>query len=117
MKGIAALTLLVWTERSVDAAANAACSTKRIAPRHAGAYAGVKLDDVELPFGFGGLQLFDLSEWNGSAGDPRVADMATALKGAAGGAKARAHRRCRRCRTSRRKTQYRPDHRDHWRRC
>ena len=80
-EGIAALTLLVWTERSVDAAANAALLDQADCAKARGAYAGVKLDDVELPFGFGGLQLFDLSEWNGSASDPRVADMATALKG------------------------------------
>lgn len=75
-----AIELVVWTERSVDAGANAALLDQADRAKARGAYAGVKLEDVELPFGFGGLQLFDLSGWGGSANDPRVAEMAGALK-------------------------------------
>lgn len=74
------LTLVIWSSRSADSALNGALLDLADKAKAKGGYAGVKIDDVDLPFGFGGLQLFDLAGWNGSPADPRVAAMIAALK-------------------------------------
>lgn len=75
-----ALTLVVWSDRSTDMARNAALLDQADRAKARGGYAGVKIDDVELPFGFGGLQLIDLSGWNGTGGDPLLGELERALK-------------------------------------
>jgi hypothetical protein len=74
------LTLVTWSERSVDPAQDGGLLDLADKAKAKGSYAGVKIDDAPLPFGFGGLQLFDLSGWNGSPADPRVAEMVAALQ-------------------------------------
>src|SRR5688572_29235059 len=68
----APLTLVIWSKRSIDSADGGGLLELADQAKAKGSYAGVKLDDVDLPFGFGGLQLFDLAGWSGSPGDSRV---------------------------------------------
>lgn len=76
----ATLTLVIWSASSADPAQGGALLDLADKAKVRGSYAGVRIDEVDLPFGFGGLQLFDLPGWNGSAADPRVAGMIAALK-------------------------------------
>lgn len=76
----ARLTLVVWSTNSTDPARNGALLELADRAKAKDGYAGVRIDDVDLPFGFGGLQLIDLPGWSGAAGDPRVAGLADALK-------------------------------------
>jgi hypothetical protein len=82
----ARLTAIIWSRNSVDAAGHGDLLDAADKAKAKGTYAGVKIDDVDLPFGFGGLQLFDLSGWNGTAADPRLAEMIDALNARLSGA-------------------------------
>lgn len=76
----APLTAVIWSTNSTDPAKNGALLDLADKAKAKGGYAGVRIDDAELPFGFGGLQLIDLVGWSGAAGDPRVSALADALK-------------------------------------
>jgi hypothetical protein len=76
----APLTLVIWSKGSVEAADAGGLLDLADKAKAKGSYAGAKIDDVALPFGFGGLQLFDLADWNGSAADPRIVEIVAALK-------------------------------------
>jgi hypothetical protein len=76
----ARLTLVVWSANSADPATDGGLIDLADKAKTKGSYAGVKLDDVALPFGFGGLQMFDLSGWRDAASDPRMTAMISALK-------------------------------------
>jgi hypothetical protein len=78
--GTAPLTLVVWSENSADPATDGGLIDLADKAKTKGSYAGVKLDDVALPFGFGGLQMFDLSGWRDAPSDPRLTAMISALK-------------------------------------
>lgn len=74
----APLTAVIWSKSST--AGQGAVLDHADKAKAKGSYAGIKIDEVDLPFGFGGLQLIDLAGWNGSAGDPRVAGLIEAMK-------------------------------------
>ena len=73
----APLVLLCWSQA---AAADPAVIDQADGAKARGAYFGVLLDAVDLPFGFGGLQQADLSRWNGRAGGAEAAELAEAVR-------------------------------------
>jgi len=64
----AEVAIVVWSARSTKSRyvideSERALATGRLLP--------VRIDDTDLPLGFGGLQTFDLSSWSGQADDPK----------------------------------------------
>jgi hypothetical protein len=65
----ATLCVVTWTRESTGARGRFVREeAERAAGR--GAYLGVLIDPVQLPFGFAEWQAIDLSDWNGKASDP-----------------------------------------------
>lgn len=65
----AKLGLIAWSRVSADAATGQDVIDEAEAAKQRGAYLGVLLDEVELPFGFGGYDPVDVSPFRGSAAD------------------------------------------------
>ncbi|SNS31917.1 TIR domain-containing protein [Sphingomonas laterariae] len=64
----AKLCLAGWSRTSVDHSTGQDVIDEAEAAKGRGAYLGVLLDKVELPFGFGGYDPIDVAPFNGSAG-------------------------------------------------
>lgn len=63
----AKLCLVAWSRASADPATGQDVIDEAEAAKGRGAYLGALLDDVELPFGFGGYDPVDVAPFNGSA--------------------------------------------------
>src|SRR5258707_639270 len=71
--------LVVWSEASTGAAADFVIDEANRAKQR-GALLQVRIDDVNLPLGFGEHQALNLIAWKGDVDDPRFQDVVGAVK-------------------------------------
>ena len=71
--------IVVWSERSVGEAGEWVREEAEHAKRRH-AYLPVRIDPVAAPFGFGQVQVLDLSDWRSDRNDPRIEAVVAAVK-------------------------------------
>ena len=76
----ARLALVVWSKAGVDATRNEDLLDQADRAKGRGIYLGVPIDEVEMPFGYGGLQSVDLAKWSGKPGDSRLDALVEAVR-------------------------------------
>jgi TolB-like protein len=70
--------IVAWSERSVGPEGQFVCDEAARAKK-AGTYLPIKIDKVDPPLGFGGIQALSLVGWKGKRSDPRFVALADAV--------------------------------------
>jgi TolB-like protein len=70
--------IVAWSERSVGPEGQFVCDEAARAKK-AGTYLPIKIDKVDPPLGFGGIQALSLVGWKGRSADPRFRALADAV--------------------------------------
>ena len=71
--------IVAWSKRSVGPDGHFVCDEASRAKR-AGSYVPIKIDEVDPPLGFGGVQALSLVGWKGKRSDPRFQSLVAAVK-------------------------------------
>ncbi|MEO7865060.1 MAG: hypothetical protein ABIR63_04215, partial [Sphingomicrobium sp.] len=71
--------IVAWSKRSVGAEGHFVCDEAARAKK-AGSYVPIKIDEVDPPLGFGGIQALSFVGWKGKRSDPRFRALVDAVK-------------------------------------
>ena len=71
--------IVAWSQRSVGPEGQFVCDEAGRAKR-AGSYVPIKIDEVDPPLGFGGIQALSFVGWKGKRSDPRFVALVDAIK-------------------------------------
>lgn len=71
-------TIVAWSDRSVGPEGQFVCDEASRA-RKAGTYLPIKIDEVDPPLGFGGVQALSFVGWKGKRNDPRFRSLVAAV--------------------------------------